>query len=89
MLTVDADVLDVALVCSEGMDSKTRSLGAFYAGRRFEIHEQIGAGSYGIVFEAFDRELEMPVALKTLRRPKPSAVRDLKREFRALSDVRP
>ena len=40
--------------------------GAVFAGR-YEVKEIIGAGGMGIVYRAFDRELQEPVAIKTLR----------------------
>jgi eukaryotic-like serine/threonine-protein kinase len=40
--------------------------GAVFDGR-YEIKEIIGAGGMGVVYRAFDRELQEPVAIKTLR----------------------
>ncbi|HJS43409.1 MAG TPA: protein kinase [Gemmatimonadales bacterium] len=40
--------------------------GAVFAGR-YEVQEMLGAGGMGVVYRAFDRELEEPVAIKTLR----------------------
>ena len=40
--------------------------GAIFAGR-YEVKELLGAGGMGIVYRAFDRELQEPVAIKTLR----------------------
>lgn len=40
--------------------------GAVFAGR-YEIKEIIGAGGMGVVYRAFDRELQEPVAIKTLK----------------------
>ncbi|HKA58775.1 MAG TPA: protein kinase [Gemmatimonadales bacterium] len=40
--------------------------GAIFAGR-YEVQEMLGAGGMGVVYRAFDRELEEPVAIKTLR----------------------
>jgi len=40
--------------------------GAVFAGR-YEVKEILGAGGMGIVYRAFDRELQEPVAIKTLR----------------------
>ncbi len=34
---------------------------------RYEVKEIIGAGGMGVVYRAFDRELQEPVAIKTLR----------------------
>jgi tRNA A-37 threonylcarbamoyl transferase component Bud32/tetratricopeptide (TPR) repeat protein len=42
----------------------------------------------GIVYEVLDRERAELVALKTLSRVDPAGIYDLKREFRALADVR-
>src|SRR5262245_46197897 len=56
-------------------------------GNRFEITRALGAGSFGEVFEAFDRERNERVALKLLRELRASALTQLKNEFRALADV--
>jgi HAMP domain-containing protein len=34
---------------------------------RYEIRQQLGAGGMGVVYRAFDRELQEPVAIKTLK----------------------
>jgi serine/threonine protein kinase len=55
--------------------------------RRFEVRRRLGAGAYGVVYEAFDRERGTPIALKTLRHASVEALYRLKQEFRALSDI--
>ncbi len=40
--------------------------GVTFAGR-YEVKEIIGAGGMGVVYRAFDRELQEPVAIKTLK----------------------
>ncbi|HYU28148.1 MAG TPA: protein kinase, partial [Gemmatimonadales bacterium] len=40
--------------------------GATFAGR-YEVKEILGAGGMGVVYRAFDRELQEPVAIKTLK----------------------
>ncbi len=40
--------------------------GALFAGR-YEMKEILGAGGMGVVYRAYDRELQEPVAIKTLR----------------------
>ena len=40
--------------------------GATFAGR-YEVKEMLGAGGMGVVYRAFDRELQEPVAIKTLK----------------------
>jgi hypothetical protein len=54
---------------------------------RFEVRRRLGAGSYGVVYEAYDRERELSVALKVLRDGSADAVYQFKREFRALADI--
>ncbi len=54
---------------------------------RFEIRRRIGAGGMGAVYEAFDRDNQATVALKTLRRGSPQELYRLKREFRSLQDL--
>jgi eukaryotic-like serine/threonine-protein kinase len=64
------------------------SVTMFAGTERFEIRRRIGAGAMGIVYEAFDRERGMAVALKTMRTPTPDSLARLKHELRALADVR-
>ena len=54
---------------------------------RFEIRELIGEGSIGLVYRAYDTEVGVDVALKTLRDVGPDETYRLKREFRALADI--
>jgi len=54
---------------------------------RFEIRRRIGAGGMGVVYDAYDRERNARVALKTLRSLSPTMIARLKSEFRALQGV--
>ncbi len=60
---------------------------SFDGTQRFEIRRRLGQGGMGVVYEAYDRERTMEVALKTLRNINPTAIFRLKREFRSLTDV--
>ncbi len=55
---------------------------------RFHIRRQIGTGSFGVVYEAFDTQRNRTVALKTLARADADSVARFKREFRSLSELR-
>jgi len=54
---------------------------------RFRVERSLGKGGFGVVYEAFDRQLNARVALKLLRRTDPGSLFRLKREFRALADL--
>jgi hypothetical protein len=55
--------------------------------RRFVIKRRLGAGSFGTVYEAFDRHHNVEVALKALHRLDPCSVFRFKNEFRVLANI--
>ena len=59
--------------------------GTFSGTERFQLIEELGAGSMCIVYRVRDRQHGEVVALKTLRHLDPSSIYRLKQEFRALS----
>ena len=54
---------------------------------RFSVSRKIGEGGNGVVYEAYDQELEERVALKVLRRLGGDEILHFKNEFRALQGV--
>jgi serine/threonine protein kinase len=54
---------------------------------RFEVRATLGAGGAGIVYRAFDRQLNRDVALKLLRQASGRDLYRFKKEFRALADI--
>src|SRR5947207_6367829 len=58
------------------------------ASERFEILSRLGSGSFGVVYEAFDRYRNRSVAMKVLERASAESVARFKREFRNLAEVR-
>jgi eukaryotic-like serine/threonine-protein kinase len=54
-------------------------------GDRYELQEAIGRGGMGVVFRAFDRELEREVAVKVLHAHAPGAAERLLQEARILA----
>jgi eukaryotic-like serine/threonine-protein kinase len=59
----------------------------FHGSERFAVVQRIGAGGMGVVYEAFDRERQERVALKTLREFDGGALYRFKQEFRSLSEI--
>lgn len=68
------------------MSSGSR-LSTFQGTDRFEVMKRLGAGAFGIVYQAFDRERKMEVALKTLQNVDPQGLYLFKQEFRSLTGV--
>jgi len=60
---------------------------SFAGTSRFEVRRVLGRGGMGVVYEAFDREQNTTVALKTLREVSPEALLRFKQEFRTLQDL--
>ncbi|HEX4446659.1 MAG TPA: serine/threonine-protein kinase, partial [Polyangiaceae bacterium] len=54
---------------------------------RYRARRCIGAGAVGAVYEAFDAERGVTIALKRLRHFSPAALYHFKQEFRTIADV--
>ena len=54
---------------------------------RIAVLQRLGSGGFGIVYRGFDRDRNIPVAIKTLRNFEPSALSRFKDEYRSLADI--
>ena len=54
---------------------------------RFKYVDRLGAGTFGVVYQVFDRDRNSVVALKKLQRFSPDQLLRFKREFRSLVDL--
>ncbi|WP_437281582.1 AAA family ATPase [Sorangium sp. So ce375] len=64
-----------------------KPLRAFDSSGRFVIRRQLGAGGFGVVYEALDRRYGCVIALKALYQSEPTALLRFKQEFRHLADL--
>jgi hypothetical protein len=59
----------------------------FQSTERFSVYRRLGAGAMGMVYEAYDRQRQAWVALKTMQQVNPTEIYRLKQEFRSLADL--
>lgn len=69
-----------------GAESRATAIAAT-VWKRFELRRRLGEGAFGVVWEAFDRERNTRVALKSLVHTDAEALYLFKHEFRALADI--
>jgi len=71
----------------ELVENRALLVESFSVTDRFLLKKLLGYGGFGVVYEAYDRHREMPVALKRVRRSDPVQLYLIKREFRSLVGV--
>ncbi len=65
----------------------SRGTGEFRGTDRFAVRRRVGSGGMGVVYEAYDLERDMRVAIKTILDVDASTIYRFKKEFRSLTDV--
>ena len=65
----------------------SRGSGEFRGTDRFAVRRRVGSGGMGVVYEAYDLERDMRVAIKTILDADASTIYRFKKEFRSLTDV--
>ncbi len=81
---------EVSQISQPGSRSAAPDQGAedFAGTDRFLVQRRLGAGAFGVVYEAFDRQEQSLVALKVLRFAEADALYRFKKGFRSLADIR-
>src|SRR5262249_2119570 len=72
---------------NDGLPMKSSQFGNLAGTDRFTIIRRLGAGGMGVVYEAFDRERNQRVALKTVLRRDAATLYRFKKEFRTIADL--
>src|SRR5262249_27313833 len=65
----------------------SRRVVEFHVTDRFAIRRRVGSGGMGVVYEAYDLERDMRVAIKTIHDADASTLYRFKKEFRSLTDI--
>ncbi len=87
LTSVDDSDLDTLLAKLAATPRKRPPVPLFTGTRRFELRRRLGAGAFGDVYEARDREHGALVALKALKSSEPDWIHRFKREFRLIGDL--
>lgn len=71
-----------------GRSSHIAAASDFQGTERFAVQRHLGSGAFGSVYQVWDREQQVTVALKRLHSHKPESLFRFKREFRSLVELR-
>jgi serine/threonine protein kinase len=65
----------------------SRRAGKIRSTERFAVRRRVRSGGMGVVYEAYDLERDMRVAIKTIRDTDASTLYRFKKVFRSLTDI--